>query len=103
MAEPLDRDVIIDSDEWTAILGQIKIKDNSVKTKLSAFISALDVLATDAFESGTRSENIAQFKKEVEKLQTQLNDIYTSIETAITDLYTEADDKDKFSWFSTLY
>lgn len=97
MAEGLDRDVIIDRDEWDSILKSLKEKDSAIKEMMDKFIEALGVLVKDGFIQGTRHDNMEVFLNEVKALRSQLNGVYDDAEKAINTLNDEADSADQYT------
>lgn len=97
MAEGLDRDVIIDRDEWDSILKSLKEKDSAIKEMMDKFIEALGVLVKDGFIQGTRHDNMEIFLNEVKALRSQLNGVYDDAEKAINTLNDEADSADQYT------
>ncbi len=97
MAEGLDRDVVIDRDEWDSILKALKEKDSAIKEMMDKFIEALEILVKGGFIRGTRHDNMEIGVKEVKALRSQLDGVYDNTEKAINTLNDEADSADKYT------
>ena len=97
MAEGMDRDVVIDRNEWDSILNSLKAKDSAIKEMMDKFIEALEILVKDGFMRGTRHDNIETFLNEVYALRSQLDGIYDDAEKAINTLNNEADSIDQYT------
>lgn len=97
MAEGMDRDVVIDRNEWDSILNSLKAKDSAIKEMMDKFIEALEILVKDGFMRGTRHDNMETFLNEVKALRSQLDGIYDDAEKAINTLNNEADSIDQYT------
>lgn len=92
-----DRDIVIDSEEWSTLLQQLENKDKSVREMLDKFIEALNILVNDGFVSGNRKKNMETFKQEVENLRSQLDGIYASTKSSINTLTEETETVDHYT------
>lgn len=96
MAEGIGRDIVVDTEEWDAILGQLEAKDKAVKEMLDKFIEALKVLVNDGFIRGTRHDNMVTFTNEVTNLRSQIDGVYESAKNAVEDLKKNTDSADQY-------
>ncbi len=96
MAEGIGRDIIVDTEEWDAIIKQLEAKDRAVKEMLDKFIEALNTLVNDGFIRGTRHDNMEEFTKEVTNLRSQVDGIYESAKKAVDDLKENAKSADQY-------
>ena len=96
MAEGLGRDIIVDAEEWDAIIGQLEAKDKAVKDMLDKFIEALNILVNDGFIRGTRHDNMEIFTKEITNLRSQIDGVYESAKSAANDFKKNTESADQY-------
>ncbi|MDE6672854.1 MAG: hypothetical protein K2J36_08830 [Ruminococcus sp.] len=97
MAEGIQRDIVVDVDEWNRLTKELKAKDEAIKNMLDEFIKALQVLVEQGFISGTRHNNMKTFKGEVENLRKQLDHIYDSVQNEISNFTGNIEAEDKYT------
>lgn len=96
MAEGIGRDIIVDAEEWDAIIGQLEAKDKAVKDMLDKFIEALNILVNDGFIRGTRHDNMEIFTKEITNLRSQIDGVYESAKSAANDFKKNTESADQY-------
>ncbi len=97
MASDINRDIVVDSEEWATLLQQLESKDKSIREILDKFIEALDILVNNGFISGNRKKNMQAFKQEVEKIRSQLDGVYDSAKSSINTLTKGTDAVDHYN------
>ena len=96
MAEGIGRDIIVDAEEWDAIIGQLEAKDKAVKDMLDKFIEALNILVNDGFIRSTRHDNMEIFTKEITNLRSQIDGVYESAKSAANDFKKNTESADQY-------
>lgn len=96
MADGIGRDIVVDTEEWSIILGQLEAKDKAIKEMLDKFIETLNILVNDGFIRGTRHDNMEVFTEEVTNLRSQIDGVYESAKNTIDDLKNNIESADKY-------
>lgn len=96
MADGIERDIVVDTEEWDIILRQLETKDKAIKDMLDKFIEALNILVNDGFIQGTRHKNMEVFTTEITNIRSQIDGVYESAKHTIDDLKNNTESTDKY-------